>query len=38
MIRRRREDGDPAFRDACCSEAWEFPLVEIQLGDRGAAD
>jgi ATP-dependent DNA helicase RecQ len=37
MIRRRREDGDPAFRDTCCSDAWELPLVEIQLGERGVA-
>jgi len=31
MLRRRREDGDPAFRDRCRSEVWELPLAEVQF-------
>jgi hypothetical protein len=29
LMRRRREDGDPAFRDHCRAETWEAPLVEV---------
>jgi len=31
MLRRRREDGDPAFREWLRSQTWEVPLVEIRL-------
>jgi len=31
LMRRRREDGDPAFRDRCRAETWEVPLVEIRV-------
>jgi ATP-dependent DNA helicase RecQ len=30
LLRRRREDGDPAYREHCRSDIWEVPLVEIQ--------
>jgi ATP-dependent DNA helicase RecQ len=29
MLRRRRTDGDPAYRDAYRCETWEYPLVEL---------
>jgi ATP-dependent DNA helicase RecQ len=29
LMRRRREDGDPAFQDRCRAETWEVPLVEV---------
>lgn len=29
MLRRKRTDGDPSFRDACRCEDWEYPLVEL---------
>jgi ATP-dependent DNA helicase RecQ len=30
LIRRRLEDGDPAYREHCRSNTWEVPLVEIR--------
>ena len=30
LLRRRREDGDPDYRDRCRSDTWEVPLVEIR--------
>ncbi len=32
ILRRHRDDGDPAFRDRCRSECWEVPLVEVRVG------
>jgi ATP-dependent DNA helicase RecQ len=31
LLRRRREDGNPDFRERYRSEAWELPLAEIRL-------
>lgn len=30
LLRRRLEDGDPAYREHCRSPTWEVPLVEIR--------
>ena len=29
MLRRRQDDGDPGYRDACRTRQWEYPLAEI---------
>ncbi len=29
LLRRRRDDGEPGFADACRVEVWEYPLVEV---------
>jgi len=34
LLRRRREDGDPADRGRLRSENWEPPLVEVQSSGR----
>jgi ATP-dependent DNA helicase RecQ len=35
LMRRRRDDGEGAYRDTCRVETWEYPLVELiwRMGD-----
>jgi ATP-dependent DNA helicase RecQ len=33
MVRRWREDGDPAFRERCRAGIWEVPLVEVRVSE-----
>ena len=35
LLRRRREDGGPAWRGTYRSEVWELPLVEVRLSGIG---
>ena len=32
ILRRQRDDGDPAFRARCRSDSWEIPLAEVRVG------